>query len=147
MKERFRAYIAVYLVLEEDGKILMGKRQNTDYQNGSYSLVSGHLEGGESSRDGLIREVKEEIGIDLEKQDLEVIHVLHRYRTDREYFCIFIKASKYEGGIVNLEPEKCAELAWLDKNNLPENIAPEVKLALDKIEEGEFFNEDGFGKK
>ncbi|MFH0856765.1 MAG: NUDIX hydrolase, partial [bacterium] len=47
-KERFKVIPAVYLFLEEDGKILLLRRFNTGYEDGNYAFVSGHLDGGES---------------------------------------------------------------------------------------------------
>jgi hypothetical protein len=55
-----------------------------------------------------------------------------------------LEASTWRGEITNLESEKCDEIVWFSENNLPENIAPEVKLALEKIKDGEFYSENGF---
>ena len=146
MTERFRPYAAVYLVLEKDGKILMAKRKNTGYQDGNYSLVSGHLDGGESATEALIREVQEEAGIRLKENDLKVVYVLHRLG-DREYIDIYMKTDHWEGEIKNMEPEKCEELKWFPKDNLPENTVPEVRVVLEDIEKGLFYGEQGFKNK
>lgn len=62
----------------------------------------------------MIRESKEEIGIDIKAQDLEVVHVMNR-NTNRENLDIFMKPSKYEGEIENMEPNKCKELKFFSK--------------------------------
>lgn len=142
--ERFKAYIAVYLILIKDGRILLLKRANTGYQDGKYSLIAGHLEGGETTKQGIIREAAEEAGIILKPEDLEVVHVMHRYRPDREYFDIYLRAKKWSGEPKNNEPEKCAGLAWFEPEALPENIIPEVKLALENISKQQYYGEHGW---
>jgi len=143
-KERFKAYVAVYLVLRKKDKILMSKRANTGYQDGNYSMVAGHLDGSESATQGLIREAKEEAGIKLQEKDLKTIYIGHHLKEDKEYIDIFLETHKWEGEIKNMEPEKCDEIIWFSKNNLPKNIVPEVKLALKNIENNNFYSEFGF---
>jgi hypothetical protein len=51
------------LMLDGDGQVLFGRRQNTGFEDGAWHLPSGHLEAGESVVAALVREAKEEIGI------------------------------------------------------------------------------------
>ncbi len=125
--ERFTFLAAVYLILIKDGKVLLLRRCNTSYQDGNYGLVSGHLEGGETAKQGIIREAYEEAGIILNPEDLEVVNIMQV----REYFNIFLRAEKWSGDIINKELDKCDDLAWYDLNGLPKNIVPEIKFALE----------------
>lgn len=143
-KERFKAYIAAYLVLEEDGQVLLSRRYNTGYNDGNYSLVSGHFEGGETSQQCIIREASEEASIKLNKDDLEVVHVMHRLAPDREYFDIYLRAKKWTGEIKIMETDKCDELSWYKLNNLPDNTVPEVKSALENIRHNLHYSEFGW---
>lgn len=143
-KERFKFYVAVYLVLIKNEQILLLRRYNTNYQDGNYSLVSGHLDGGETTKHGIIREAKEEAGIVLNPDDLEVVHVMHRLTPIREYFDIFLNAKKWSGDIINMEPDKCDELKWHKLENLPNNMVPEVKLALENIDKRLYYGEFGW---
>ena len=68
-EKRFSIKVAVHLILEKDGKILMLRRFNTGWQDGNYSLVAGHFDGGERGRDAMVREAKEEAGIDVLADD------------------------------------------------------------------------------
>ncbi|MFA6548280.1 MAG: NUDIX domain-containing protein [Candidatus Magasanikbacteria bacterium] len=131
--ERFKPFSAAYLVLEKDGQILLLRRYNTGYKDGGYSLVAGHLDGGETTKQCIIREAYEEAGITLTPEDLEVVHVMHRYRPEREYFDIYLRAKKWSGDITIMEPNKCDELKWSKIDDLPENVLPEVKFAIENI--------------
>ena len=142
-KERFKIYIAAYLILAKDEQVLLLRRANTGYQDGNYSLVAGHLDGGETARQCIIREAEEEAGIKLRPADLEVVHVMHRFRPEREYIDIYLKSNVWDGDITNMEPEKCGELKWFSLDNLPDNILPEVKLALENTKKNIFSGEIG----
>lgn len=143
-KERFRPYAAVYLLLIKDGQVLLLRRFNTGYQDGNYSLIAGHLDGGETTKQCIIREAREEAGVMVNPKDLEVVHVMHRFAPDREYFDIYLRAEKWTGDITNKEPDKCDELKWYNMDDLPDNILPEVKLALENINKNVHYGEFGW---
>lgn len=142
-KEKFRFYAAAYLVLIKDGQVLLLKRFNTGYWDGSYSMIAGHLDGNETIKQCIIREAIEEAGIKVSPEDLEVVHTMHKKLPDREYFDIYLRAIKWSGKIVNKEPDKCDELGWYEIDNLPENMIPEVKLALENIKKNVHYGEFG----
>lgn len=143
-ERRFRPYAATYLVLIKDKKILLSCRINTGYQDGNYSLVSGHFNGAETAKECIIREAEEEAGIHVHSKDLEVAHVMHRYRPAREYFDIYLRAEKWSGKIKNLETDRCSGLKWFNVDSLPENTVPEIKLALMNITKGICYGEIGW---
>ncbi|MBT5346965.1 NUDIX domain-containing protein [bacterium] len=146
MAQKFKVYFAVYLVLKRDGKILMAKRSNTGYMDGMYSLVAGHVDGNETVYQAMLRETKEEVNIDIIAEDMKVVHVSHRNSKDtkREYIDVYLKASKFKGELLNLEPDKCSELKWFNSHEYPENIVPEVKSVLENLSKGNFFSTLGF---
>jgi len=140
-KERFKFYAAAYLVLIKEEQILLMKRVNTSYQDGNYGLISGHFNGGETAKQCIIREAKEEAGITIFPENLEVVHVVHRYMSDREYFDTYLRVEKWSGEIKNMEQNKCEEFKWFKMDNLPENIIPELKLALENIKNNVHYSE------
>jgi len=148
-KERFKIIPASYLVLMKEGKVLMLRRFNTGYEDGNYSLVAGHIDGQETFRQAMVREAKEEAGIVLNMDDLQVVHVMHRQNTNdeignRERMDVFIKAERWSGEPKNLEPSKCDDLSWFILDDLPENTIPCVRQALECIRDDVFYSEFGF---
>ena len=139
---RFKPFCAVYLLLQKDDQILFHQRKNSGYQDGNYSLVAGHMEGGETAKQTIIREAEEEINIKLDPEKIKEVHVMHRIiGGGREYIDIYIMADEWSGEITNMETEKCSEVCWLPKNNLPANVLPEIKFALDNIRDNIFYSE------
>ena len=45
-KKRSAAVVSAYLILREDGKVLLQLRKNTGYCDGMWSLIAGHVEEG-----------------------------------------------------------------------------------------------------
>lgn len=143
-KERHKVFLACYLLLEKDGKVLLLRRFNTGYQDGNYTMVSGHIDEGETARLAMKREAKEEAGLDISQDDLKVVHVVHRKSPDREYIDFYLTAEKWDGPPKNMEPEKCDDMGWFDRGKLPENIIAYIPIVIQKIKNGEFYSEWGF---
>ncbi|MCB1110867.1 MAG: NUDIX domain-containing protein [Chlamydiia bacterium] len=141
--KRTGASVNSYLILYQGDKILFGLRQNTGYCDGMWSLVAGHVENGESATQGMIREAKEEIGIDLIPSDLKVVHIMHR-QTNRFNIDVFFECHRWEGDIQNNEPEKCETLEFFPLATLPENLIAYNRVALEWALQGKAYSELGW---
>ena len=143
-KERFKIIPTVYLLLIKDKKILLSRRYNTGFHDGEYSLPAGHLEGNETLTETMIREAKEEIGVKVDARDLKLVHVIHRKEPNEERINFFFRAEKWEGKAQILEPHKCDGLRWFELNNLPDNIIPYIKQAINSFLNNKFYSEWGW---
>lgn len=129
--ERFKLVVAVHLILIENGKILLLRRYNTGYEDGNYSVVAGHIDGNESVIRAMQREAREEAGIEIKEEDLEIVHVMHRRTPNRESMDYFLTCKNYDGKIAIMEKDKCDELAFYDLENLPNNLIPYVRKGIE----------------
>jgi len=137
-------YIASYVIVRKGNKIAFVLRANTGWMNDHYGLPAGKTEKGESFMAGAIREAKEEIGITITPQDLKPLLIMHRgapTEGDMTWVDAFFEAKKWLGEPYNAEPNVHSELAWLDPANLPPNIVPNVRFALDQIALGNHYCE------
>lgn len=119
-KIRFQMPVAVHLLLVKDNKVLLLRRFNTGYEDGNYSVVAGHVDSDEDLKTAMIREAKEEAGIEITPNNINFASVMHR-KSDDERIDFFFIADSWEGEITNMEPQKCDDLSWFDINNLPSN--------------------------
>ncbi|WP_322770080.1 NUDIX hydrolase, partial [Frankia sp. Cr1] len=129
----------VHLVLLKGNEALFGRRKSTNYEDGAYHLPSGHLEAGESVVTALIREAKEEIGVTIESEAVEFVHVMHN-SSGGGRAAFFFTVRTWDGQPDNREPEKCSELAWYPLDALPGHMIDYCRTALEYIAAGRPFS-------
>lgn len=144
MSTRFTYIGSAYLFLIKDNQILLQRRFNTGFEDGNYGVPAGHLDGGETARAGCAREIKEEIGVTINPEDLTVVHVMHRKAAKDERIDFFMTASVYGGEIINNEPDKCDDLSWFPLDNLPANMVEYVQVALQNYLKDVMYSEYGY---
>jgi len=144
-EERFKMPVASHLLLMRENEILLHLRKNSSFE-GLYSVIAGHLNGGESATEAMIREAKEEAGIDISREDLKVATVSHSNANNRELVQFFFICNKWSGEITNMEPDKCGELKFFSLDNLPENIVPYIKKGIECALGGVSYYEFGWEK-
>lgn len=143
MKLRNKAVPAVYIFLMKNEQVLIARRYNTGYQDGNYHVPAGHVEEGELPTEALIREAKEEVGIDVLPENLELVHVSYRPKHDEtgDRVDFFFRCKTWKGEITNMEVDKCDELKWVSPSDLPTNITAHIRDAIECMEQGIIFKE------
>lgn len=142
--ERHKVIGDVHLLLTDNkGRILLGRRANTDFEDGAYHPPSGHLEAGESLVEALVREAAEEIGVTIAADDVEFVHVMHNASSGGRV-AFFFRVIRWQGGPSNMEPDKCDDLTWFSVDELPERMIPYCREALDHIVAGRQISMYGF---
>jgi 8-oxo-dGTP diphosphatase len=138
-------YIASFVILRRANTIAFVLRSNTGWMDGHYGLPSGKVEKNESFTAAAVREAKEEIGVTIALDDLTHALTIHRTSTEKmDWIDVFFEVKTWEGEPYNAEPTVHGELAWLDIDNLPENIVPAVRFGLEKIAAGQIYAEYGW---
>ena len=69
-EERFKAVMAVFLVLRRGDEVLLMRRAGTGFCDGQYSVPTGHVDGNEPLTHAMVREAKEEVGVGIKPEDL-----------------------------------------------------------------------------
>lgn len=136
---------AVFLILIRDNTILLQRRFQTGHEDGRYGVPSGHIEGDETIRAACAREMREEIGITVVPDNLQLVHVMHRKKQGSERLDFYMITPTYAGEVHNCEPHKCDDLAWFPLNALPENTIPYVRQAIECYRDDMPYSEFGWG--
>ena len=142
-RDRFKLVVAVHLFLVKDGEILLMRRFNTGWSDGLYSVPAGHLDRGEEATTAIIREAKEETGLEIERSLLEVVHTMHR-RAQEERIDLFFTASNWKNMPRIVETSKCDDMRWFPVDGLPLNIVPYVEAAVRYFQKGVTYSEFGW---
>ena len=70
---------AAYVFLVDDDRVLLQMREGTGYYDGWWAAsAAGHVEFGETVMAGAVREVLEELGVEVDEAALEPITAMHR---------------------------------------------------------------------
>jgi len=132
--------IAAHVIFMKGKQVLMTRRFKTGYEDGNYSLPAGHVEVGETPKEGACREAQEEVGIKLEPSQLEPVLVMsrmgHRQSTDFFFVC-----RNWTGEPCNTEPHKCDDVAWFPLDKLPVNTVPYIQKALELVRKKQWYTE------
>ena len=130
--EREKFLSSIYLIIKnENGEVLLQRRQGTKLWSGYLALPAGHIDEGENAYEAVIREAREELGIEIQVEDITDTFVANRKNKSLPpYYDVYFEISKYVGEIRIAEPEKCSELVWANPANLPEDMIDFEKEAM-----------------
>jgi ADP-ribose pyrophosphatase YjhB (NUDIX family)/predicted enzyme related to lactoylglutathione lyase len=130
--------VAVYVVLERQGRVLFMMRAGTGYRDGEYGLPSGKVNEGEVLGEAAARELSEEVGIEVQPAHLLLRHVVERRTKTGQWLDCFFVPTGWTGEPANNEPEKCGGLAWLDP--VSSGVSDYVGIALTAMAAGVAFS-------
>ncbi len=122
------------MIQEKDGRILLMKRgENVRNEAGKWNLPGGAVHFGETLKGAIIREVKEELNVEIEViQTFETID--HFIPEEKQHWVATIFVCRIvQGELKIMEPEKCSELRWVtieEALKLPLTITAKKNLKL-----------------
>jgi 8-oxo-dGTP diphosphatase len=143
----YASVVDVLLLLVRDGHVLLALREGTGYADGMWNLPSGKLEADEDLVSALIREAREEVGIEIRPTEPVMVAAVHHRNPEgsgRVGFFFEVASRPEQGQPVNAEPWKCAEIAWSPLDHLPLNTYPYTTAGIDLYRRGLPFGLDGW---
>lgn len=123
--------VGLGIMILDENKVLLGHRSEKYgdtggiYEPGSWTFPGGKQEYDETILEGAIRETKEETNLDI--SDLKIFNVVDDIEPQKHYITIQIIAHKFEGKLINMEPNKHSEWKWFDLKKLPDNLYSPTK--------------------
>lgn len=115
-------------------KVLVQEKKGTDYAGGLV-FPGGHVEEGESLRDSIIREIKEETGLTI-KNPQPCGYKDWIQEDGTRYIVLLYKTNIFEGELKSSEEGK---VFWLDRKDIPDaNLIWNMRELLEIFETDEF---------
>jgi len=108
MKGRTEIVVAA-MIARDDGRILIAERPEGKFMAGWWEFPGGKLEFAEPPEAGLAREVKEELGIEIEVGD--PFHVVNVARTPESAVLVVFYWCRWTGGEIQLLD--AGDVAWV----------------------------------
>ncbi len=115
------------VIFNKEGKIFLSKRgKKARNDRGKWECPGGALEYGDSFEDTIVREIKEEFGVDIKVID-QLATFNHIIPDDKQHWVALAFVCKIiKGEPKILEPEKCEEIGWY---TLPEMAKMNLTVA------------------
>jgi mutator protein MutT len=112
-------HVAAAVIVDQSDKIVIAKRPKHSDMELLWEFPGGKLEEGETPEKALVRELKEELNINAECDEL-MHQETYQYPT-KKVTLHFIKVTKYSGKIEALEHE---EIRWISVNEIDDYDFP-----------------------
>ena len=90
-----RVHVAVAVVFDDDGRVLISKRHPDSHQGGLWEFPGGKVESGEDVYRALCRELREELGVDMIAAEA-LLEIRHDY-PDKQVLLDVWRVSSYTG--------------------------------------------------
>lgn len=120
--------------IRKDGKyLLMKKAANKKYASNKIHPFGGKIEKNENPYEGAVREIKEEVGIDIKNLKLEAVILEKTDEKDLPVnWLIFHFSADYDKGEVNVNEE--GEAVYLSEDEIKNaDLFPSVKTIINHI--------------
>ena len=113
MSRTEKVELTVLCLITDGSRLLLQNRTKNDWQG--YTLPGGHVEPGESFVDAVIREMKEETGLDI--KDPRLAGVKQFPIVNGRYVVFLFKATEYSGTVVSSDE---GQMEWVEYDRLSE---------------------------
>jgi 8-oxo-dGTP diphosphatase len=119
--------VAAAALVQSDRRLLIQQRPAGKPMAGLWELPGGKVEDGEDPEGALIRELREELGIEIRTSDTEAFaFVSHAYETFHLLMPVFM-IRRWDGEI---EAREGQNFAWVSAEEIRRYPAPEADLPL-----------------
>ena len=119
--------VAACALIDTDGRVLIAQRPPGKPMGGLWEFPGGKVESGEQPEDCLIRELKEELGIDVKQECLAPLtFASHRYPDFHLLMPLYV-CRRWEGTVT---PTEGQQLAWVKPNRLRDYEMPAADVPL-----------------
>lgn len=127
MSEKQIVLVVAVALVDEDGRVMIARRPNGKSMAGLWEFPGGKVEAGETPEDALIRELKEELAIDVKKPCLApLVFASHEYEEFHLLMPLYI-CRKWQGDV---RPQEEQTVKWVRPARLRDFEMPPADIPL-----------------
>ena len=105
-----RYYITVVVFIQNSkNEFLIQKRVKK--KDGKWATTGGHPVSGETSKQGIITEIKEELGVDIVKENIKLFKTI---KTEDDFVDIYYLKEDIDIKKIKIQKEEVEEVQWFD---------------------------------
>ena len=117
------------IIINNRNEVLLLKRSSSSgTEPGTWSRPGGQVEHGEIAEEAVKREIKEELGIDIEV--MRFLEMTQMIKEGKHWIALGFLAKHVSGEPRNTEPDKHDEVKWFPLSRLPENLNSYTRNAI-----------------
>ena len=129
-----RYYVTVAIFIENfNNEFLLQINKKYDM----WTTTGGHPKSGESSMDGILEEIKEELGYTANKENIKLIKT---YKTEDDFVDLYYLNEDIDLNNLNLQEEEVGNIGWFSRDKIEELITnnkflpPHIEFYRDCLE-------------
>jgi 8-oxo-dGTP diphosphatase len=143
-----KAGVGIIVIKKKDGRdyVMLHQRKGARGLGKDYwGSGGGHLELGESLKQGALRELAEEAGNNLVIKNVRFLGVINfTEMKPKHYIDVSFVADWVSGEPENSAPEETTDWQWFSLDSLPSPLFPPVKHYLEALKTGQNFFDSSF---
>ena len=124
-----RYYITVVVFIQNNkNEFLLQKRVKE--KDGKWATTGGHPVSGETSQEGILTEIKEELGVDVSKEKLELFKTI---KTEDDFVDIYYLKEDIDIKQIKIQEEEVEDVKWATIEEIKEIIKKEQFSETHKV--------------
>jgi len=126
-----------WVILMRGDKLLLLKRKSDWDMNWRRWVPWWHINKWENSTTSAIRELEEEVGISIKKEELITPVLLRNYsqKQNSQFIWQYFVCKSRHWDPINNEPHKCSKIAWFNLWQLPKEVLPSLEIVQEILQE------------
>lgn len=115
--------VAIFLINNKKEVLLQKRASTKEIEPNKWAWHGGHVVAHESTVDAIIRETKEELGISLNKDSIQLLLTLRRDKMPNKQFTFAYYAfCNYQINQFNIQKEELSEIKWFSLSDFKKMI-------------------------
>lgn len=117
--------IGVAVIINQQGKILIDRRKQAGEMGGLWEFPGGKIEPGETIKECIQREIKEELDIQIAVGD-RLTTITHAYKTFK--VTLYVHECQHLNGIP--QTLECEEIHWVEPDRMSQYQFPQANIQI-----------------